>query len=135
MKGKVTLNNQAENWQAKSLPKLIDHDSNVALSIENRTWAMKFSEPENIGKIHDTGALGVVIQNSGNYNVRCISVFDHFECRIGLALLKETFDSIRVNFELDYVVVVPFIPSGKEEDSDEAPENSQSHEVTHFDVV
>ena len=131
----IKVNKQAENWQKNSLPTLIESDLSVALSIDNRTWAMKFSGPENIGKIHDTGALGVVIQNSGNNNVRCLSVFDHFECRIGVALLKETFDSIRVNFELDYVVVVPVIALDKEEDSDETPKISQSQEVTHFDVI
>lgn len=131
----IKVNKQAENWQKNSLPTLIESDSNVALSIDNRTWAMKFAGPENLGRVHDTGALGVVIQNTGNNNVRCLSVLDHFECRIGLALLKETFDSIRVNFELDYVVVVPVIALDKEEDLDEVPENLQIQEVNHFDVI
>ena len=131
----IKVNKQAENWQKNSLPTLIESDSNVALSIDNRTWAMKFSGPENLGRVHDTGALGVVIQNTGNNNVRCLSVLDHFECRIGLALLKETFDSIRVNFELDYVVVVPVIALDKEEDLDEVPENLQIQEMNHFDVI
>ena len=66
-----------------------------------------FSRLENVGKIHFMESMGFTIQNSGNYNVRCICVIDHFECRIGLALMKETLDSIRVNF--DNIVVMPFI--------------------------
>ena len=52
MKLKSDVNKQTEHWGAKSLPKLSDYDTNVALSHENRIWAMNFSKLENIGKIH-----------------------------------------------------------------------------------
>jgi len=135
MNQKSKSKKQTENWQSKSLPNLSEHDSNVALSHENRSWAMNFSKLENIGKIHNMASLGFIIQNSGDYKVRCISVVDHFECRIGLALLKETFDSIRVNFELDHLVVMPFIELEKEQNSEISLGKSQSQDSIYFDVV
>jgi len=114
MKQKNNVNKYTEHWDAKSLPKLTDYDTNVALSHENRTWAMNFSKLENIGKIQFMKGMGITIQNTGNYNVRCICVDDHFECRIGLALVKETLHSIGVNFDLENMVVMPFTEPEKE---------------------
>ena len=135
MKQKTSQKNQADNWDTDSLPKLTDHDTNVALSHENRAWAMNFSKLENIGKIHFMEGMGFTIQNSGNYNVRCICVVDHFECRIGLALMKETLDSIRVNFDLDNLVVMPFVVPEKEQQLEEEIQITLPQKDIYFDVV
>ena len=135
LKQKSNQKNQAENWKIDSLPKLTDYDTNVALSHENRIWAMNFSRLENVGKIHFMESMGFTIQNSGNYNIRCICVIDHFECRIGLALMKETLDSIRVNLDLDNIVVMPFIEPEDEQiivDQNQIPDPKAN---TYFDVV
>ena len=135
MKLKSNVNKQTEHWGAKSLPKLSDHDTNVALSHDNRTWAMNFSKLENIGKIHFMEGMGFTIQNSGNYNVRCICVVDHFECRIGLALMKETLHSIRVNFDLENMIVMPFIESDENQEITDGRQTSNPQERIYFDVV
>jgi hypothetical protein len=79
--------------------------------------------------------MGFTIQNSGNYNVRCICVVDHFECRIGLALMKETLDSIRVNFDLDNLVVMPFVVPEKEQQLEEESQITLPQKDIYFDVV
>ena len=135
LKQKSNQKNQAENWKIDSLPKLTDYDTNVALSHENRIWAMNFSKLENIGKIHFMESMGFTIQNSGNYNVRCICVVDHFECRIGLALMKETLHSIRVNFDLENLIVVPFIEPDKNQETADEKQTSNPQEHLYFDVV
>tara|TARA_X000001036_G_scaffold352384_1_gene333548 strand:- start:223 stop:630 length:408 start_codon:yes stop_codon:yes gene_type:complete len=135
MKLKSDVNKQTEHWGAKSLPKLSDYDTNVALSHENRTWAMNFSKLENIGKIHFMEGMGFTIQNSGNYNVRCICVVDHFECRIGLALMKETLHSIRVNFDLENMIVMPFIKPDENQETADEKQTSNPQEHIYFDVV
>ena len=135
LKQKSNQKNQAENWKIDSLPKLTDYDTNVALSHENRIWAMNFSKLENIGKIHFMESMGFTIQNSGNYNVRCICVVDHFECRIGLALMKETLHSIRVNFDLENMVVMPFIEPEENQETADEKQTSNPQEHIYFDVV
>ena len=129
------MKKQAEGWQINTLPKLIDNDIKTALTHENRTWAMNFSNPENIGKVYNMDTLGFTIQNSGYFNVRCISVIDHFECRIGLALMKETFDSIRVNFDLKNLIVMPFIKPDKNPQIADEKQTSNIQESIYFDVV
>ena len=79
--------------------------------------------------------MGFTIQNSGNYNVRCICVVDHFECRIGLALMKETLHSIRVNFDLENLIVVPFIEPDKNQETADEKQTSNPQEHIYFDVV
>jgi len=135
MKQKNNVNKYTEHWDAKSLPKLTDYDTNVALSHENRTWAMNFSKLENIGKIQFMKGMGITIQNTGNYNVRCICVDDHFECRIGLALVKETLHSIGVNFDLENMVVMPFTEPEKEQQIVDENQTSKPQENIFFDVV
>jgi len=135
MKQKNNVNKYTEHWNAKSLPKLTDYDTNVALSHENRTWAMNFSKLENIGKIQFMKGMGITIQNTGNYNVRCICVDDHFECRIGLALVKETLHSIGVNFDLENMVVMPFTEPEKEQQIVDENQTSKPQENIFFDVV
>jgi len=135
MKQKNNVNKYTEHWDAKSLPKLTDYDTNVALSHENRTWAMNFSKLENIGKIQFMKGMGITIQNTGNYNVRCICVDDHFECRIGLALVKETLHSIGVNFDLENMVVMPFTEPEKEQQIVDENQISKPQENIFFDVV
>ena len=49
-----------------------------------------------------------MIQNAGDYRVRCILAIDCPDARIGLAMYKSTFNAIGVSLELgDYTIVAP----------------------------
>ena len=82
MNQKTSQKNQADNWDADSLPKLTDHDTNVALSHENRAWAMNFSKLENIGKIHFMEGMGFTIQNYLLAFCKCFIVLLQYYCTL-----------------------------------------------------
>tara|TARA_S200000501_G_scaffold316689_1_gene309734 strand:+ start:892 stop:1305 length:414 start_codon:yes stop_codon:yes gene_type:complete len=100
-----------ETWTVKSLPTLSDADRKLSLDFENRQWALNFANPANVGKINTMTSQGIILQNVGSYSVRCIFAFDHFDTRIGLAMVRNTFVSVGIDFEVGEVtVIVPYTP-------------------------
>ena len=80
------------------------------MSYDNRRWALDFVSPEKLGMLKPMAEQGVLIQNAGNYVVRCIYAVDHYEVRISLAMLVSTFNAIGVAFELGAcTVIVPYV--------------------------
>ena len=95
-------------WQLSDLPDLTNEDIERSLHHTAREWAFEFSAPTNLGKYIHLEVLGIVLQNAGNYCVRCIWAMDHFDSRIALAMFKTTFDAINVQFEMgEYTIVIP----------------------------
>jgi len=98
--------NSKKIWTVKSLPTLSDADEKLSLDFEARQWALNFANPADKGVITQMSGLGIFIQNVGSYRVRCILAFDHFETRIGLAMVRNTFESVGIDFELGEVTVI-----------------------------
>ena len=95
-------------WYKEDLPSLIERDKEASLSHENKLWALGFANPEDIGMSYWSKEFGVLLQNVGDYRVRCIAAFDSPDARIGLAMFYHTFSAVGVKFELgEYTVVVP----------------------------
>ena len=111
-------------WYDSDLPTLTESDTERSLSYHCKSWAFNFIDPSNLGKYIHLEDLGVSVQNVGDYRARCIWAIDHFESRIALAMLKNTFESINVTFELgEYTVVVPYIePNEDAEAVEKQPE-------------
>ena len=95
-------------WEISDLPDLTDEDIERSLDHTAREWAFDFSAPTNLGKYIHLDALGIVLQNAGNYCVRCIWAMDHVDSRIALAMFKTTFEAVNVQFEMgEYTIVIP----------------------------
>ena len=127
MKEKIEIkqeNKQTEQktrWFKEDLPSLIESDKETSLSHDNKLWALKFANPEDIGMSYWSKDFGVMLQNVGGYRIRCIMAFDSPDARIGLAMFCNTFGAIGVEFELgEYTVVAPLVE--QEEVTQEADE-------------
>lgn len=118
-------------WQISDLPTLTDEDISRSLDHTAREWAFDFSAPANLGKYIHLEVLGIVLQNVGNYRIRCIWAMDHADSRIALAMFKNTFDAINITLEMgEYTVIVPceYIPEG-EQDKQETNSETYGMEV------
>ena len=52
--------------------------------------------------------LWLLLQNAGDYRVRCILAIDCIDVKIGLSMYKTTFNAIGVEFELgEFTIVAP----------------------------
>ena len=101
--------NEIVHWDDNDLPDLVNQDILTAEGYSVRLWALDFVNPKNIGKYEWLSHLGLTLQNTGPFSVRCIYAVGHFQVRINLAMIKKTFASINVNLELGaYTVVAPF---------------------------
>ena len=79
-----------------------------SLSHKSRKWALDFSNPEHIGEYTCNECCGLLLQNAGDYRVRCILAIDCFDAKIGLSMYKTTFNAIGVEFELgEFTIVAP----------------------------
>ena len=108
-------NEYKTRWFKEDLPSLIESDKECSLSHENKLWALGFANPEDIGMSYWSKELGIMLQNVGDYRVRCILAIDSSDARIGLAMFYHTFTAIGVKFEVgEYTVVVPV---GKQENT------------------
>ena len=95
-------------WYDEDLPSLIEVDLEKSLSHEARKWALDFSNPEHIGEHTWNEFCGLLIQNAGDYRVRCILAIDCFDAKIGLSMYKTTFNAIGVELELgEFTIVAP----------------------------
>ena len=120
-----------ERWQISDLPELTDEDIRRSLDHTSREWAFDFSAPANLGKYIHLEVLGMVLQNVGDYRIRCIWAMDHADSRIALAMFKKTFDSINISLEMgEHTVVVPceYIPES-EQDKQETKSETYGMEV------
>ena len=112
---------QKTRWFNEDLPSLIERDIETSLSHDNKLWALKFANPEDIGMSYWSKDFGVMLQNVGGYRIRCIMAFDSPDARIGLAMFCNTFSAVGVEFELgEYTVVAPLVE--QEEATQEADE-------------
>ena len=99
---------QKTRWHEEDLPSLIEEDLERSLQYNARIWALDFANPANIGEYIWNEVSGLMIQNAGDYRVRCILAIDCPDARIGLAMYKSTFNAIGVSLELgDYTIVAP----------------------------
>ena len=76
---KKTENKQTEpkkRWYDADLPSLIEEDLENSLSHNARKWALDFSNPEHIGEYTWNEYCGLLLQNAGDYRVRCILAID-----------------------------------------------------------
>ena len=72
-------------------------------------WALDFANPAKIGRYSWMGEYGLLLQNAGNYQVRCLLAADMADARIGLAMFKSSFNAVGVELQIgDYTVVAPF---------------------------
>lgn len=95
-------------WYDEDLPSLIEVDLEKSLSHDARKWALDFSNPEHIGEYTWNEFCGLLIQNAGDYRVRCILAIDCFDAKIGLSMYKTTFNAIGVELELgEFTIVAP----------------------------
>ena len=106
-------------WYDEDLPSLIEVDLENSLSHKARKWALDFSNPEHIGEYTWNEFCGLLLQNAGDYRVRCILAIDCFDAKIGLSMYKTTFNAIGVEFELgEFTIVAP----DRREDQDSSEE-------------
>ena len=105
---------QKTRWYKEDLPSLIERDKEASLSHENKLWALGFANPEDIGMSYWSKEFGVLLQNVGDYRVRCIMAFDSPDARIGLAMFYHTFSAVGVKFELGECTVVVPLPKKAE---------------------
>jgi hypothetical protein len=97
-----------KRWYDEDLPSLIEADLENSLSHSARKWALDFSNPEHIGEYTWNEYCGLLLQNAGDYRVRCILAIDCFDAKIGLSMYKTTFNAIGVEFELgEFTIVAP----------------------------
>ena len=83
-------------------------DLQTSLSHNARKWALDFSNPEHIGEYTWNEFCGLLLQNAGDYRVRCILAIDCFDAKIGLSMYKTTFNAIGVELELgEFTIVAP----------------------------
>ena len=107
-KQKSKKTEQKARWYDNDLPSLIEEDLQASLHHDARKWALEFSNPEHIGEHTWNESRGLLIQNTGNYRVRCILAIDCVDARIGLSMYKTTFNAIGVELELgEYTIVAP----------------------------
>ena len=110
-KNKRTENKQTKpktRWYDEDLPSLIEADLENSLSHNSRKWALDFSNPEHIGEYTWNQYCGLLLQNAGDYRVRCILAIDCIDAKIGLSMYKTTFNAIGVEFELgEFTIVAP----------------------------
>ena len=108
---KKTENKQTEpkkRWYDTDLPSLIEEDLENSLSHNARKWALDFSNPEHSGEYTWNEYCGLLLQNAGDYRVRCILAIDCIDAKIGLSMYKSTFNAIGVEFELgEFTIVAP----------------------------
>ena len=99
---------QKTRWYDEDLPSLIEKDLENSLSHSARKWALDFSNPEHIGEYTWNEYCGLLLQNAGDYRVRCILAIDCFDAKIGLSMYRTTFNAIGVEFELgEFTIVAP----------------------------
>ena len=110
-KNKKTENKQTKpetRWYDEDLPSLIEADLENSLSHNSRKWALDFSNPEHIGEYTWNQYCGLLLQNAGEYRVRCILAIDCIDAKIALSMYKTTFNAIGVEFELgEFTIVAP----------------------------
>lgn len=127
-KKKKTENKQTEpknRWYDEDLPSLIEADLQTSLSHNARKWALDFSNPEHIGEYTWNEYCGLLMQNAGDYRVRCILAIDCIDARIMLSMYKTTFNAIGVELELgEFTIVAP--DKREQQDTSEAVKTSDA---------
>ena len=101
--------NLKSRWFDEDLPALIESDLRRSLGWACRMWALDFANPAKIGRYSSMEEYGLLLQNAGNYQVRCLLAADMADARIGLAMFKSSFNAVGVELQIgDYTVVAPF---------------------------
>ena len=101
--------NLKTRWYDEDLPTLVESYLKRSLGWACRMWALDFANPAKIGNYTWMGEYGLLLQNAGNYQVRCLLAADMADARIGLAMFKSSFNAVGVELQIgDYTVVAPF---------------------------
>ena len=115
-------------WYDEDLPTLVESDLKRSLGWACRMWALDFANPAKIGNYSWMEEYGLLLQNAGNYQVRCLLAADMADARIGLAMFKSSFNAVGVELQIgDYTVVAPF--EADEETESEQVDTSETKDV------
>ena len=127
--------NLKTRWYDEDLPTLVESDLKRSLGWACRMWALDFANPAKIGNYTWMGEYGLLLQNAGNYQVRCLLAADMADARIGLAMFKSSFNAVGVELQIgDYTVVAPF-EADEETESEQVDTNSEPTTENGMEVV
>jgi len=106
------------------LPELEKDEFDYAVSHSSLSWVHMFMDTYRNGQTNMVSDIGVHLQRVNENTARCISVVDHPHCFVGLSMMKVSFETANLKFEISpyTTLVVPYIPEDDRcEDTEDVP--------------
>ena len=102
-----------------TLPDLSEKEMKVAVSHENKLFALDLLNPDNLGFFSWISGLGIALQNVGENKLRCICMFDDPPVYLNLALIHASVSAVGGELEFgDFTVRKEWVPKDESEDSE-----------------
>ncbi len=107
-----------------TLPDLSEEEMKVAVSHENKLFALDLLNPDNLGFFSWIKGLGLALQNVGENKLRCICLFDDPPVYRNLALIHASICAVGGDLEYgDFTVRKEWVPHDDSEEEN-TPEPS-----------
>ena len=120
---------------SESIPKLDDSEKKIATSDESAKWAIDTLKFYSNGYVLPRNR-GVTLQVIDEKTVRCISVVSDERCLLALSMMKLTFESVGIEFQIDpFAVILSVTPQPEDappylmEERNKALESTSSEEA------
>ena len=103
-----------------TLPDLSEEEMKVAVSHENKLFALDLLNPDNLGFFSWINGLGVALQNVGKDTLRCMCIYDDPPAYRHLALINASVSAVGGVLEYgDFTVRKQLVPRDEEEEPEE----------------